>query len=130
MQLAATRLAHIGSTHGREGCGHSPQIAAQSFEHIGNYPIFANAQMIRIDLNRLMAIAQMPGQLQKSKRGCSPNLIKFLGLGQDLDDPSVFKLQSIAMVQAHGLGKGQHEIEAVVAGQLNAAAITVPPHPA
>ena len=72
-----------------------------------------------------MPVAEMPRETRKCGRiGCR-DLDQRLRLADDAHDRSVIEHEAVAILQAHGLRQIEQETRALLAGQDNAAAMTL-----
>ena len=84
---------------------------AQSLHHRLDDVIPADAQALRHDLRRQMAVAEMPGNANQVQRIGAPNLDQGLGGRDHLDQPAILQHQRIAAAQCDCVFKIEQKLE-------------------
>lgn len=119
------RLADIGAALRGEGSRDVTKACAETFQHVGDHRVLADAQMIGVDLCGLMPVAQMPCEAEQSEAVFRSNLDEGFGAGQYLDHMAVVEQQPVAMIEPFGARQVEQEIEAAITGQEDTATIAV-----
>ena len=91
----------IGAAFGIERRLDLDDARAQSLHHRLDDVVAANAQALRHDLGRQMAVAEMPGDPDQMQWIGAADLEQRLGGRDNLDQPSVLQHQRIATAQRH-----------------------------
>ena len=84
---------------------------AQSLHHRLDHVIPADAQALRHDLGRQMAVAEMPGDANQMQGIGAADFDQRLGGRHDLDQAAVFQHQRIAAAKCGGVFKIEQELE-------------------
>ena len=87
--------------------------------------ILANAQTIADDLQRQMAVAEMPGDPQQARLIGGLDLEDWLGCRVHADIATAVELQSIALPQMPGVRQIEEKGRARIADEADAAAVAV-----
>ena len=103
--------ARIGAAFGIERRLDLDDPRAQPLHHRLDDVIAANAQALRHDLCRQMAVAEMPGDPNQMQRIGAADLEQRLGGRHHLDQPSVFQHQRIAAAQRDGVFQIEQEFQ-------------------
>jgi hypothetical protein len=113
----------IGAALRPEGAGHGRQAAALPTHHLGDHVVVLDIDRLRRNLRRRMAIAEMPGHLEEPQRILGPDFQQLLVGRLDGDEPTVFELQGVAIVEDGRLLEIDENLEAPVGGQRHPAAL-------
>jgi hypothetical protein len=97
----------------------------KSFGHRLDDLIAADAQRLRQNFYRQMAVAEMPGDARQAEPVGGPDLHQRFGRGDDLDYSSVLEAQSVAAAQRRGFREIEQECETADAGHGQPPAIAV-----
>ena len=126
MRMAVIMSARgIGAALGIEGSLDLDHAAAQALHHRLDDMIAANAQALRHQLGRQMAIAEMPGDADQMMRIGALDLEQRLGRRHHLDQPAVFQHQRVAAAKRDGILQIEQEFEAARARHRHASPVTV-----
>lgn len=106
----------IGAAFRIERRGNGGQLAAEAGDHVLDHMIAADAQDAAHELGRQVAVAQMPGNLDQMGHVVCRNFHEVFVRAQNLDDPAIFQLQAVAMMQMHGMRLIEQEIQTLVSG--------------
>ena len=106
----------IGAAFGIERRLNLDDARAEPLHHRLDDMIAANAQALRHDLRRQMAVAEMPGDADQMQGIGAADLDQWLGRRHHLDQPSVFQHQRIAAAQGDGVFEVEQEFEPSRAG--------------
>ncbi len=97
----------------------------QALGHRLDDGIAADAQRLRHEFGRQMAIAEMPGDACQGQRVGGPELRQRFGRRDHFDYASVLESQTVAAAQHRGFPEVEEEIEAAHAGHDQAPAIAL-----
>ena len=103
--------AGIGAAFGIERRLDLDDARAQPLHHRLDDVIAADAQALRHDLRRQMAVAEMPGDPDQMQRIGAADLEQRLGGRDHLDQPAVFQHQRIAAAQRDGVFQIEQEFQ-------------------
>lgn len=103
--------ARIGTAFGIERRLDLDDARAQPLHHRLDDVIAANAQALRHDLRRQVAIAEMPGDPNQMQGIDAPDLDQRLGSRDHLDQTAVFEHQRIAATQRDGMLQVEQELQ-------------------
>jgi hypothetical protein len=98
-------------------------MTAEAFDHVSDDVVGTDPNSIAKQLHRQMTIAEMPGDTDQFSVVVTMNFQQWLGPGADLNDPAVFKSESVAVSQPHRLGKVDQQLLARLRRQNDAAAM-------
>jgi len=101
----------IGAAFGIERCLDLDNARAQPLHHRLDDMIAADAQALRHDLRRQMAVAEMPGDPDQVQGIGDADLKQRLRGRNHLDQPSVFQDQCIAAAQRNRVFKIEQKLE-------------------
>jgi hypothetical protein len=73
--------------------------------------VTADAQALRHDLGRQMAVAEMPGDPHQMERIGATDFDQRLGSGDDLDQAAIFQHQRVAAAQCYGIFQIEQEFQ-------------------
>ena len=90
---------HIGAALGIERRLERDHPRPETLGHRLDDGIAADAQRLRHDFGRQMAVAEVPGDADQRQRVCGPDLGERFGLGDHFDDASVLEVQPVAAAQ-------------------------------
>lgn len=117
-------MSAIGPAFRREGRGDGFDRGTQSPQHVGNHMVLADEDAVRLHLGREMPVAEMPGNPAEER-----------GIGGDLDDrfwrflhcdpAAIFEGKPVSRHQHLGAVEIEQKILALVAGELQPAAVAV-----
>src|SRR5262245_55260169 len=103
---------------------HLYETRFEAMEHLLDHMVRPNAENLVANFIRQMPISQMPGKAHELIGFFMPDFDNALRCGLNLKQPSIFKLQGIAMGHGNCFRKVQQDIFALVCSQTNAAAMT------
>ena len=103
--------ARIGAAFGIERRLDLDDARAQPLHHRLDDVIAADAQALRHDLRRQMAVAEMPGDPDQMQRIGAADFEQRLRGGDHLDQPAVFQHQRIAAAQRDGVFEIEQEFQ-------------------
>jgi hypothetical protein len=98
---------------------------AESPHHLLDHVVATDPQMLSRDLDRQVAIAEMPGEPHHLPGIDAAQFDQRLGSGDNLDQPAVVEHQRIAAAQRDGFWQIEQEFEAARAGHGHAAAVAI-----
>ena len=99
------------------------EIRSQGLEHVFDDVVGPNAKDLILNLSGQMPVSQMPGQTHELIGVSVPDLDNKLRSGLDLEPPSIFKLQAIAISHGDCVRKIEKDIFALIPSQANASAM-------
>lgn len=125
--VIVTRMtaACIGSTFGIERRFDRDHFCAETFHHIFDDVVAANAKSLADNLRRQMPVTEMPSDAHEMMRIGTANLDQRFRRGDHLDQAPVFEHQCIATAQRSGFFKVQKKFHAARAGHRQATAMPV-----
>ena len=85
--------------------------------------VAADEQMVRADLRRQVAVAEMPGEADEMLRAPGEDAGQRLQRGLDRDQATVVQAERIAVAERYRLGQVEQEREPVLAGHGKAPAV-------
>jgi hypothetical protein len=103
--IVVTGARGVGSGFGIEWRVDRFDMTAEAFDHVPDDMVGTNPNSIAKQLHRQMTVAEMPGDADQFAVVVTMNFQQWLGPRADLDDPAVFKRESVAVPQPHRLGK-------------------------
>ena len=106
----------IGAALGIERRFDFDDARAQSFHHRLDDMIPADAQALRHDLGRQMAVAEMPGDADEMQGIGAADLDQRFGRRDHFDEPAVFQHQRVAAAQSHRVFEDEQELKPARAG--------------
>ena len=101
----------IGAAFGIERRLDLDDAGAESLHHRLDDVVAADAQALRHDLRRQMAVAEMPGDADQMQRIGAADLDQRLGRGDHLDQPAVLQHQRVAAAQRDGVFQIEQEFQ-------------------
>jgi hypothetical protein len=101
----------IGATFGIERRLDLDDPRAEPLHHRLDDMIAPNAQALRHDLGRQMAVAEMPGDADQMQGVGAADFNQRLGGGHHLDQPAVFQHQRVAAAQRDGVFEIKQEFQ-------------------
>jgi hypothetical protein len=110
----------IGAAFGIERRFDLDDPRAQALHHRLDHMVAADAQALRHDLGRQMAVAEVPGKPDQMLRVGAADLDQRLGSRDHLDHPAVFEHQRVAAAQRDGVLEIEQEGEPAGAGHRHA----------
>jgi hypothetical protein len=116
---------HVSAALGIERRFEPDDPGPKSFGHRLDDLIAADAQRLRQDFYRQMAVAEMPGDPRQAEPVGGPDLRQRLRRGDDLDNAPVLEAQSVAAAQHRGFREIEQEGETADAGHGQPPAIAV-----
>ena len=129
IMVVAPRLSlislHVSAALGIERRLERDDPRPKSIRHRLDDRIAADAQRLRQDFGRQMAVAEMPGDADQSEPVGGPDLRQRLGRGDDFDDAPVLEAQTVAAAQHRGFCEIEKEGEPADAGHGHAPAIAL-----
>jgi hypothetical protein len=114
---------HIGAAFGIERRFQRDHPGAETLGHRLDDGIAADAQGLRRQFGRQMAIAEVPGDAGQRQGVRGPDLRQRFGLGDDFHDAPVLEPQTVAAPQHRRFRKIKQEFEPADAGHGDAPAI-------
>src|SRR6185312_8808079 len=121
----AMRGAGIGAAFGIKRRLDLDDARAQSLHHRLDHMIAADAQSLRHELRRQMAIAEMPGDPDQVMRIGPFDLEQRLGRGDHLDQPAVIEHQRVTTAKRDGTLEVEQKLQSTRARHRHAAAMPV-----
>src|SRR5438105_6543925 len=106
----------IGAGFGIEGLDNLANDGALIFEHMCDHVIAPDQDALRIDLDREMAIAEMPGKLREMARIAPRYLYQLFRFGTHFDDAAIFEHEPIAIAKMCGFREIEDESEPPISG--------------
>lgn len=106
----------IGAALGIERRLDLDDARAEPLHHRLDDVVAADAQALRHDLGRQMAVAEMPGDADQVQRIGTADFDQRLGGSYHLDQPSVFQHQRVTSAQGDGVFEVQQEFKPARAG--------------
>jgi hypothetical protein len=125
--LVALHLAvAVGAAFRHEGGLDEADLGgAELLHHLDQHVVVADAQHVRADLRRGVAVAEVPGHAGERERIGEAELDQPLGLRLDRHDEAVVEPVAVAVPDRGNLGEVDQEFEAVPALHRHAAAAAV-----
>ena len=121
--VAVGVAARIRSGFGVEGGFDDVDVAAEVFDHFLDDVVAADADLVADELDREVAVAEVPGDADQLGVGMGVDFGQGFGAGADADDFAVIGLQAVAVAQAVGLGEVEQEVLPGGGLQADAAAV-------
>ncbi len=121
--VAVLVAAGVGACFGVEGGVDDVDVAAELFDHGFDDVIAADADLVSDQLDREVAVAEVPGDADEFGIGVGMDFGEGFGAGADADDGAGIELQAVAVAQAGGLGEIEEEVLAGFGFQEDAAAV-------
>ncbi|HKD77764.1 MAG TPA: hypothetical protein VKB76_19825, partial [Ktedonobacterales bacterium] len=103
--------ARIGAAFGIERRLDLDHARPQPLHHRLDHVIPADAQALRHDLGRQMAVAEMPGDADQMMRIGALDLDQRLGCGHHLDQPSILQHQRVTTAKSNGVFQVEQEFQ-------------------
>ena len=126
MRFRRARLGlHVCAAFGVERRLERNDPGPQALGHRLDHGIAADAQRLRQEFGRQMAIAEMPGDACQRQRVSGPDLRQRLWRRDHLDNASILESQTVAAAQHRGFREVEQEFEAADAGHDEAPAIAL-----
>jgi hypothetical protein len=119
------RSGDIGAAFGIERRFDGDDAGAEAARHILDHMVAPDAQAFLHEFGRQVAIAEMPGDPNKSGGIGAANFSQWLGGGDDLDDTPVIEGQTVAGPQHHGVRQVEQEGETPHPGHRHPPAVAV-----
>ena len=119
------RRAGVSTAFGIERRLDLDDAGAEPLHHRLDDVIPADAQPLRHQLRRQMAIAEMPGDPDQMMRVAALDLQQRLGRRHHLDQPPVLQHQRVAAAQGNGVFEVEQELEPARARHRHPPAVTV-----
>jgi hypothetical protein len=113
----------VGAGFGVEGGVDDVYVAAELFDHGFNDVVSADADLVPYELDREVAVAEVPGDADEFGIGVGVDFGEGFRTGADFYDGAGIELQAVAVAQAGGLGEIEEEILAGFGFQDDAAAV-------
>jgi len=98
-------------------------MTAETFNHVPDHVIGPDANAVAEQLHRQMAIAQMPCDTHKFAIVMRVDFQQRFRPRAHPNDPAIFKHQSIAVPQSHGLRKVDQQLPSSLRGQHDSAPV-------
>jgi hypothetical protein len=115
----------IGAAFGIERRLDLDDAGAETTHHLLDDVIAADAQALRHDLRRQMAIAEMPGETHEMARIGAANLDQRLWCCDHLDAAAVFQHQRVAAAQGDGVFQVEQKFQSARSRHHHATAMTI-----
>ena len=116
-------VAAVGAAFRLERSLHLHKLRSEAVEHLLDHMVRPNAKNLVANFSRQMPISQMPGKAHELIEFIMPDFDHGLRDGPDLQQPPVFKLQSVSIRHRHRFRKIEKDIVALISRQANAAAM-------
>lgn len=113
----------VGAALGPERAHDLASARAEAPDHLKQHVVVADIDRVLVDLGRDVPVADMPGDLRQPDRIAGRHLDQPLRRGLDLDEPAVFELHGIAVIQNRGAVQIEQEFEPAFRNQGDAAAM-------
>jgi len=113
----------VSAALGLEGRPQLHEIRSEAVEHRLDHMVGPDAQKLVSNFGRQMPVAQMPGKVHELIRMFMPDLHDELRSRLDLEQPSIFKLQGVAIGHCDRLRKIEKDILALIRSEANAEAV-------
>ncbi len=84
---------------GLEGAHHVRDAAALPSRQLGKGMVVLDIDGVALEFRRGVALPELPGEAQETQRVLGPDLEKTLRRSADLDEPAVFELDGITVVE-------------------------------
>jgi hypothetical protein len=115
----------IGAGFRIEGRLASDDPAAEPRHHLGDDVIFANSQALADNLQRQVAVAEMPGDPQQARPVAGLNLDNRLGRGAHADIAAAVEFEPVAVGEMLGARQIEKKGGPRIGDEANAAAVPV-----
>src|SRR5262245_20115671 len=122
--VVMTAIAAVGTPFRLERGLQLQKLRSGAMEHLLDHMIGPNAKNPIANFSRQMPISQMPGEAHELVGIFMPDFDDEFRGSFDLQQPSVFKLQSISIDHGNRFRKIEKHILALIRRQANAAAMT------
>ena len=99
MRVRAGRRLHIGAAFRIERRFELDHARAKTSSHLFDHRITADAQSLRQEFGRQVAVPEMPGDAHQAERVGGSDFGERLGRGQNFDDAVVLEPEAIAAAQ-------------------------------
>ena len=106
-----------------EGRLQSLDLSAEPRRHLFDDVILPNTKLVRKNLRRKVAVAEMPSQPNEMVSIARRDVGDRLGRGSNLDNPTILKAQPVAIAQLGRLGEIKQKLHARVSAHRASTAI-------
>jgi hypothetical protein len=96
---------------------------ALSAHHFGQHVVILDINRVSRDFSRGVTIADVPAHAHQAQRVLGPDFQKLLGCRLDGDQPPIFQLHRIAVIQHAGLVQVEQQIKPAVTFERNPALV-------
>ncbi len=119
--IVAVLFVMIGAALGTERALDDAGRGAEAAHHLDQHMILLDEDRVLRDFRRGVTIADMPGEAKKPLRARGRDLDEALRRGLHLDEPPVFELERVAIVEHGRFFQIEQEFQAALARQGRAA---------
>lgn len=116
----------VGAALGVEGGAHEGDgVGAELLHQLDQHVIIADDERVGVDLDRGVAITEVPGDAGEAQRLGDGEAGEALGFGDDADEAAVVEFEAVAIGERRGVGEIEQEGEAADGRHGEASAVAV-----